>query len=280
MLIPFWIILAAVAGLGSNIINFFSRYILKDNGDSTTWAWTFEFLKLLFFIPFLFFDFKFEFHLKSILFLLGAGLTEFISVYLFMKMHKYSHLSVSTILSRTRLIWVPILAFLFFGERLTNLQYIGVAILFIGLSIVVAPHKFFLDKGAIYANTSAIIIALNTILLKQAVAFASTPVIMIFYSLPSVILFPIFMKNTKQRLFNQNLDKKLPKLLGVGANVAALFLLIAALKIGDVSRVNALYQGMLVVNVLAGIILLKERQDILRKLLGTAVTIIGIILLA
>lgn len=279
MLIPYWVILAVLAGIGSNISNFISRYILKDGGDASAWAWTFEFLRLLFFIPFLFFDFRIDLNLKSIIIFLSAGLTEFISIYFYMKMHKFTHLSISSILSRTRLIWVPVFAFLFFGERLNNLEYIGIVILFLGLSIVVAPHKFFIDKGAIYANLAAVMIALNTVFLKQAAPFASTPVIMIFYSLPAVILFPLLMKNAKKRLISQNLNHKIPKLLGAGVTTAALFLLIAALRIGDVSQVNGLYQGMLVVSVLAGIILLKERKDIFKKLLGTAVAIIGILLL-
>lgn len=279
MTIPSWIILAALAGIGSNILNFFSRYILKDEGDSIAWAWTFEFLRLLAFIPFLFFDFKLQLQIKSFLVLLTLGITEFISIYLYMQMHKFTHLSVSTILSRTRLIWIPIIAFLFFGERLTHWEYFGIALLFLGLSIVVAPHKLFVDKGALYANSAAFVIAINTILLKQALPFASTPVIMIFYSLPSVVLFPLFMKNAKQRLINQNLDKKIPKLVGAGTNVAALFLLLTALNLGEVSKVNAVYQGMLVFGVLAGIILLKERKDTMKKLLGTAITIIGILLL-
>lgn len=280
MLIPDWVFLAVLAGIFSNVLNFFSRFILKDkDGDATAWAWTFEFLRLLFFLPFIFFDFKMTFSLKAILILLSVGLTEFISVYLYMKMHKYTHLSISTILSRTRLIWVPIIAFLFFGERLNNLEYIGILILFFGLSIAIAPQKLFIDKGAIYANLAALGIAANTVLLKQSVPYASTPVIMIFFSLPAVILFPLLMKNAKKRLIDQNWDKKIPKLVGTGANVAALFLLMAALRVGDVSKVNGLYQGMLVVGVLSGIVLLKERQDIFRKLLGTAVTIIGILLL-
>ena len=271
--------MAILAGISSNVHNFFNRYLLKDKGDSTVWAWTFEFLRLLFFLPFLFFDFKMTFDTKTILILLSVGLTESLSVYLFMKMHKFTHLSISTIISRTRLIWVPMIAFLFLGERLNNMNYFGIGVLFLGLSIAVAPHKLFLDKGVIYANLAAVMIAINSVLLKQAAPFASTPVIMLFFSLPSVILFLFFIKDARKRLINQNFGQKIPKLLGTGANVIGMFLLLAALRLGDVSRVNGLYQGMMVIGVLGGIIILKERQDILRKLIGTAVTIIGILLL-
>lgn len=278
-MIPIWVMLAVSAGIGSNVFNFFSRLILKNGGDSSAWAWTFELLRLIIFIPLVFFDYKFIFTFKSLLILLSIGLTEFVSIYLFMKMHQYSHLSISTIISRTRLVWVPLIAFLFFGERLTNMDYLGIGILFLGLSITVAPHKLFYDKGVIYANLAAFTVAILTVLIKQATPFASPPIIMIFFSLPSVILFPIFMKNPGKRLVTDNFTMLIPKLIATIINVIAMYLLILALNLGDVSKVNSLYQGMLVIAVLGGIILLKERQDIFRKLLGTAVTIIGILLL-
>ena len=194
-------------------------------------------------------------------------------------MHKFSHLSISTIISRTRLIWIPIIVFVVFAEKLKLTEYLGIAVLFLGLSIVVSPHKLFIDKGAIYANLAAFAIAINTIIFKLAIPYASSSLILVAFSLPSVILFPILMKNAKKRIFTES-KKNLPiKLIRIFGNVASSYLLVWALQGGDVSRVNAIYQGMLIFSVLAGIIVLKERKDILRKLLGTAVTIIGVVLL-
>ncbi len=278
-MLPQWVILATLAGVGSNVFNFISRFLLKEKGDATTWAWTFETLRLIVFVILAIFDFRIQFNLHTLILLSLIGLTEVISVFLYMKMHQYSHLSISTILSRTRVIWIPILGFLFLGERLTNIEYIGIVILFLGLSIAVSPHKLFLDKGAIYANLASFVIAINTILQKQVLPYASIPVIMIFFSLPSVIIFPFLMKNPKKRLMDENRQHLIPKLIAVLVNAVASILLLIALKLGEVSRVNAVYQGMLIIGVLAGIIFLNERKDIFRKLLGTTVTIIGVILL-
>ena len=278
-MLPEWVILAVLAGLGSNFFNFVSRFALKDDGDPSAWAFLYEFIRLVVFIAFLPFDFnlKFEFQTFQILFL--VGFTEFISVYLYMQMHKFSHLSISTILSRTRLVWIPIIAFLFFGEKLQSMEYLGIVILFVGLSIVVAPHKLFIDKGAIYANLAAFAIAINTIMFKQAIPYASNSVILVAFCLPSVVFFPILMKNAKTRIFNEA-KKHLPlKLAAISGNIVTTYLFILALHTGEVSRVNAIYQGMLIISVLAGIIILKERQDILRKLLGSIVTVVGVILL-
>src|SRR5258708_36226215 len=107
--------------------------------------------------------------------LLAMGATEFVSVYFYMKMHAYSHLSVSTILSRTRLIWIPLIAFFFIGEHLKITTYIGIIILFIGLIIATAPKKLQFDKGQTYAYLAAFIIAINTVQLKTNTHFASPP---------------------------------------------------------------------------------------------------------
>lgn len=180
-MIPSWIILAALGGIASNFFNFVSRFALKDEGDSTAWAFFFEFTRLIIFIFLIFFDFSLKFEFKSFHLLFWVGFTEFISVYLYMKMHMYSHLSISTIISRTRLIWIPAIAFLFLGEHLKSVEYLGIIVLFVGLSIVVSPNKLFIDKGAIYANLAAFMIAINTILFKLAFPYASNSLILVAF---------------------------------------------------------------------------------------------------
>lgn len=69
------------------------------------------------------------------------------------------------------------------------------------------------------------------------------------------------------------------KIAGILGNIVSSYLLLLALRGGEVSKVNAVYQGMLIFSVLAGIIILKERQDIFKKLLGSIITLTGVILL-
>lgn len=118
-MISSWIVLAILGGLASNFFGFTSRFALKDeNDDPNAWAFLFEFVRLIVFATFLLFDFSLKWNFQTFHLLFWVGFTEFISVYLYMQMHKYSHLSISTIVSRTRMIWIPIIAFLFFGEHL------------------------------------------------------------------------------------------------------------------------------------------------------------------
>ena len=98
-MIPQWVMLAVLAGIASNFFGFVSRYALKDDGDSNAWAFLFEFIRLIVFLIFIFFDFSLKFEFQTFNLLFWVGFTEFISVYLYMQMHKYSHLSISTIIS-------------------------------------------------------------------------------------------------------------------------------------------------------------------------------------
>jgi len=279
--IPLWFIIAGLAGFASNIFAFFNRYLLKDKDDPTVFAWYFETLRFVVcFVIAIFFDWKLTLDPRSILIFILLGLSEWISSYFFMRMHAHSHLSISSILSRMRLIWVPIFAFFLIAEKLTISEYIGIAVLFAGLSTVVAPRKFFIDKGATYANLSAFFIAFNVVLVNMALPFASNSIICAAMSLPSVILFPLFMKNERKRIITATKHNFLLKTGAIGINIISLYLIAMAFRLGDASKVNAIYQGTLIFAVLAGIIFLKERENIGRKLIGTFITLIGVLLLS
>jgi len=276
-----WIILSILAGLASNAFNFISRYLLREQEDSTAFAWFFEFVRFLFLIIVaITIDRKIILTEQSIILFFLLGITEWVSVYWYMKMHEHTHLSISAILSRTRLIWIPIIAFFLIQERLQISDYMGIVILFIGLCIVLSPSKIFIDKGATYANLSAFMIALNTVLTKMALPYGSNSIVNAAISGIPALFFPLTMKDATIRMkkvFQKNLSLKL---LAVGVNIISIYLFTAALRIGDPGKVNAIYQGMLVTSILAGIIFLKERNDIRKKLIGALITIIGVVILS
>jgi drug/metabolite transporter (DMT)-like permease len=277
---PLWLLASMLAGVASNIFNFISRYLLKGKSDPIAFAWYVEALRIVIFAFALLFDYRFLITPYSIFILLCIGLSEMFAVYFFMKMHAYSHLSISTIISRTRMIWVPIIAFFLIQETLSPLEYIGIAVLFLGISIVSSPKKFFVDKGAKYANISAFLIALNIVFAKMATPYASNSVIFIAYGIPTLFIFPLLMKQAKKRLLDGIKEKFSIKVTAVLLNTLSMYLFIVALRLGEAGKVTAVYQGMLILSVLAGIFLLKEQENIPKKLIGTAITVIGVVVLS
>ncbi|OGK29243.1 hypothetical protein A3D06_00405 [Candidatus Roizmanbacteria bacterium RIFCSPHIGHO2_02_FULL_40_9] len=278
-MLPEWILIAILAGLASNLYNFFNRKALKNNGDSTAYGWWTEFFRFGIALAIVPFDFSYKVASGTLFILLLLGVVEVISGYIFYKMHRYSDLSVSTIISRTRLIWIPVIAFLFLGEKLTMIEYIGIGVLFFGLSIAVSPHKLKMDKGVQLSYISAFVVAILSIIMKLGSSLVSTSILLAFMSVVSVIVLPFGMKNSKKRIITAFKKNPVSILLASGSNIAAMYLYVYALRIGEVSKVTAIYQGMMIVSIVAGVTLLKERQDVKKKIIGAIVTIAGVMLL-
>jgi len=274
-----WIALSLLAGLFSNIFNFGNRYVLKSKGDATSYAWLVGTVRLLAFIVIALFIASPLPAISAIYVLAALGLVEVVSAYVFMKMHAASHLSISSLIVRTRLVWVPVIAMIFLKEQLIVREYVGILILFLGLSVTISSHKLRMDKGVKLAYLSGFIIGVLTVLMKAATSVASTAFVMISMSLPTVLIFPMLMKDPKKRLSRVLVKNAGMKLIASFSNIAAMFFYTRALQVGPVSKVTSIYQGALILSVLAGIILLKEREDIIKKLIGSAGVIAGAFLL-
>lgn len=273
-----WAILSLGAGLSSVGFNLINRHTLKDDADSTAYAWWFEVIRLGFFGCLALFNFQVVWTWQSLVALMSLGLTEFFCVFLYMKMHRLTELSLSTILIRLRLIWLPILAFVFIGERLEFLEYLGIGIIFAGIITTISPKKIKVNKGAKITLLVSFLGAFLGLFQKKSAMLASTPMVMTAMALPSVILLPLAMKDGKRRikLAKKTLFKNLQASI---FNITAMYLFTNALRLAPASKALGLLESTLIVSVLTGIILLKEKENLRRKLIGGAITLVGVILI-
>lgn len=275
-----WLILALLAGTASNVFNVINRTTLKERGDSTLYSWLFEVVRLVIF--FIAFGVNPVFPTQSATYgwLMLLGINEAASVYFFMKSHRHTKLSLSTFLIKLQLIWTPLLAYFIIQERLNKGDYLGISVILIGIFIGVYSPKMKADTGVVITFVSSIFISLNAVFTKAAAGDASTPFILFMMSLPSVLLFPFVMKQFRYRVQHMNGAFVRNTLVGVLFNVIAMSLAVSAIRLGSTSKVTAVYQAMMIVSVLYGIVVLKEKEQIIQKLVGTVITICGLILLA
>jgi drug/metabolite transporter (DMT)-like permease len=276
-----WLILSAAGGFSSSIFNFINRYVLKKNADSTSYAWWFEFLRTIIFLIVVILSLRndFSFDLTHIHLLLLLGIVEFITVFVYMRMHAVTDLSLSAIIIQLRTVWIPVLAFLFLGELLKLNEYAGIFLIFLGQIFVVSPRHFKEDRGIKIAFLASIFTALNTIIMKSALNFYPSEIALVAFGLPTVLGYPIFMKEGKKRIngMGKSIGKKI--FLAVIFNAMSMYLLTLALTLEDVSKVSAIYQSLTIVTVLLGIIFLGERKLLARKILGALIVVFGMILL-
>jgi len=273
-----WVNLAILGGLSSNIFHFVTRKAVKDQ-DSTAFMWWFKVFKVGIFFSLLWFDHWIIFSLSNLLILLGFGLVEIVALYLFGKMHRLTDLSISSIVSRLRLVWLPMFAFVFLRERLSSEEYLGIGLIFLGAIVTAITKNMKIGKEIQITFVFSLVAAGLSVFMKKAAEIASTPVVMMFMDIPSLIFLPVLMKSPKIRIVASYREKIKDILIFTAASSVAMYLLTEALRLGPASKVVSLYQSMMIISVLLGIVVLKEKKGIVNKLVGTGLTIGGIWLL-
>jgi drug/metabolite transporter (DMT)-like permease len=274
-----WFLLALLAGTASNIFNIFNRSSLKERGDSTLYSWFFELVRFFIFFAYFLTSPAFPTHLSTYMWLAALGCNEAFSVYFFMKSHRHTKLSVSTFIIKLQLIWTPLLASLFIGERLSMRDYTGIAVVLLGIGVGIYNPKMKPDKGTIITLISSFFIALNAVFTKGAADGASTPFLMMCMSLPAALFFPFLMKQFRHRAIHMSRQFILNSISGIVFNIIAMTLAVSAIRLGSTSKVTAVYQAMMIIAIIYGVIFLKERENIPQKLAGSAITVLGLFLL-
>ncbi len=271
-----WFELVVIAGVASNIFNIYNRSSLKDQGDSSVYAWWFEVFRLIIFGVIFLLSPVFPTNPTAYLWLLILGLVEVVSVYLYMRSHQLTELSLSTFVIKLQLIWTPIMAWIFLGEVLSIKSYGAILVILAGIYLAVSPQTRKKDKGVMITLLSSAVISVLALLMKKSAGLASTSLLMVMMSMPSVIILPILMKQARKRI--QQTSKNILKngLAGVTANAIGMYLYVAAMRLESASKVVAVYQSMMVVAVIFGVVFLKEKQHLKLKLIGMGIVILGL----
>lgn len=275
-----WIFFAIIAGISSAAFNtLLRRSLRRPDADPTAYAWWFEAVRALvclLLIPFLPLT-AFSWQLFGTLLLLG--LSEFVTICFYMKMHAYNQLSLSTVIAQLRSVWVPFLAFFILGEVLIPTQWLGIALIVSGAIIATGIRQFRVDRGVKYALIVTFASAFSGVILKQAAGMASIPVVVFAFSFPAVILLPLFMKSGVSRIQAKLTSVVSHNLPASAVNLIGMFALTMAARLGTASQVTGVFQGVAMLAVASGIILLGEKENQGVKILAACLTTVGIILL-
>lgn len=273
-----WYFWAFICSLMYGIEGVYLKFLHKKNIDE------FSVLKALFLysIPFLFpvaLNDGFYFKKKLFfLFLLIVGIGNSLGFYFYSKSIKNTDVSIAVpILSVSPILVIPT-SYIIMGEILPFKGIIGVVITTIGLFLLSYSKKnrinFFQDKGVIYAFITVLIWSVVASLDKRALKLSS-PSSYPFFSVTMITLILIFSTPGKE-IFNR---KYIFYFLIAGFIHALLFLShMFALNSSFVAYLIAIKRSGMIVSVLLGWILFKEKKPFL-KLLSSIIILGGIYLL-
>ena len=186
-----------------------------------------------------------------------------------------------TIVFASRALWTIIGAIIFLKESFSTQQVLGTILIILSVVLVSwKKQKFSFSKGFIFSVLAALSFGLaftNDAFIVNN--FDVPSYLTIAFILPSLAVLAIYPKSTAKMkpLFEGKTLLKLG-LLGVFYAVSAITIFLAYQVGKNASQIAPLSQTATIITVVLSVIFLKERTDLLRKLLGAIISFAGVVL--
>ena len=278
-----WLIYALIASMSNAIRSILHRFIMLTE-DPYSYALLENLLIALVFVPVLINEFVLPLSLTAwMLVLLSSIFWVFIAVIGFYA-YKYTQVSLKSPLSESRVLWVLLFALIFLKEKLILDKVLGIILIFISLIILTykKQKKFgdLTDKGVQLTLLTALLTAGVAIIDKSALQYFTPGTFgFLVYFIPGLILLGFgkgHFKDVKKILKTKHYY------LGVVVVLGFLFYYfnLKAYQIADVTQVFPVIRLSTAFTVIFGIIFLKEKENVFKKLIATIIIFLGILLLS
>lgn len=271
-----------LAAAFSGSLALFHRFVIKDF-DFISYGFLQQGIATIvyFFIMISAFQFTFNFVALQILILAMFiwGITTIINFKTFQK----TEASIRTPVYTTRVIFVAFLSFFVLSEPFPLSKIIGTILIFVGIFMLNLRKRIFSlkDFGIQLIILTAFLVSVATTVDKIALGFFSPVVYGFFIFLADTIAFGFIA--SKRIVHLKGLLKSKMKIIVVAGFIDAIAYLgiLSALKLQQASiSFPLIILGSGMTAVIGGIIILKERQNILQKIFGSLIAILGALLVA
>lgn len=281
-----WIFFVIISAISSSISKILQKILLKEK-DSEPYAFAFIFQLLL---SLIFFIFTLLSNTLQIPNLSGLILNLILMAVLYSlgnifisNAFKLAEASEAAIIFASSTLWTVLSAIIFLGDRLSLNNIFGIFLIILGLiTINYSKTKWKINNGHLYALLAALAYGIaftnDAFIIKRFDSIASYMLISFILSSFTIFLFkPKLIKGlshfTKRNLF--------VKLLICGFFYSVMLITIfEAYKLGgQVSIISPISQSSLIITVTASYFILKEKDRLINKIIGTIFTFIGILLL-
>lgn len=281
-----WLILVIISAISSSISRILQKVLLKEK-DSEPFAFAFVFQLLLAFLFFLYSLFTKSLiipNLSGVFFnlILMALFYSLGNIFIY-KAFKLTEASEASIIFASSTLWTVISAVIFLGDKLSNNNILGILLVILGIIAVnYSRSKWLMNKGHLYALLGAIMFG---------IAFTNDAfIINKFTSISSYMLLSFALCSITILVFRPNLTKGISyfikkdiigKLLICGIFYSAMIFTIfeAYKRGGQVSIISPIQQSALILTVITSYFILKEKDRMANKIIGTILTFIGVLLL-
>jgi len=283
-----WFVYSIISALLFTIYVVLARVILKSKGDPNAFAFLIDLISALVIAPFLVFEvLRYSFEPKAFLVLLLSPVFYALVDMIFAKARKLETVTNISIVVQIGLIFTLLGGSIFLNESLSTNKIIGVTLIVIGnLFALWEGRSIRLSKGTKLAFLAVFLFSQGGFIKKYLLNYYS-PAFNEIVSFP-LVAFWIFVfssiinrsvKNTYQKIIIE-LKKQGIGIIIAGASFGlAILALMQGYQVGEVSKVLPVQNASLILSVLAGMIFLGERKNMVRKLFATVMVFIGAVII-
>lgn len=235
----------------------------------------------IFLMPFFGIKFVTSWHIWALLFLS----TLFYAVHDVLKSVGFKKLDVSVVavFSQLAKVFMIVLGVVIFREKLTQIELFGIILVVLGSALIsFKKNKFKINKYIWAIIVASLFFAFAMIIdVGISTQFNLAFYFFILYLIPSILI-SISMKikfiDLKKEFFRTKNTPNLFIFASLCSSIGMLLYLLS-LRQGQVSIVAPLSSVTVLLNVLAGYIFLKERDDLVKRIIASILVIVGIFLL-
>ncbi|HYD02752.1 MAG TPA: EamA family transporter, partial [Alphaproteobacteria bacterium] len=209
-----------------------------------------------------------------------------LAAYFGFKAYTSLDVGLKDIFGKSKIIFVFFLSIIFLKEIITWQKIIGMGVIFIALIIMsYKPGKRFgslKDKAVQYTLFSSLIMSCALLLDKYAQNFF-TPGTYSFlvYFIPTLMLLPFIFISNKKKELKQIYGSQLRWItLSVVLGVSYYYWMLRAFRLEDASIVYPIIEASILVTIISAFFYLKEKKDILKRILCAILILAGVIVLA
>lgn len=192
--------------------------------------------------------------------------------------HKYTEASLRAPINQIGVLFVFLLSMILLSEVLTIEKTIGTLLMLIGL-IILSYHKEKImgnlaDKGVQLTLLSTFLVSLALIIDKKAIAyFPAEMYVFLVYFFPALFLTLFIKKRINQT--KKLLKNKWPYAITVGILSTYYLFALKSYKLADISLVYPILRLSTLITMLIGFGFYKERKEILKRIIGAIIMIMG-----
>lgn len=186
-----------------------------------------------------------------------------------------------TIIFSSRSLWTIFGAILFLGEHFSIRQAIGTILILTSITLISwKTHKLKFNRGMLFSLVAAVVFGLAFVNDAFIIRNFDVPsYLFIAFIMPAFVIWVLNPGSTlrMRSLLRKNTMKKLG-LFGILYAVSTVTIFLAYQVGRNAAQIAPLNQTSTVLTVLLAIIILKEKENLLKKLIGAVLSLIGVIL--